>query len=148
MNNMPSETKTSNGGVAFVLDLEPGKEVPNTSKMPSPPKSKSEHSLDEINSKLAAAEERRKSMESSLLEKLAKENEQILQVQSKVKEQNNNFMKSTKEKIDADMGKFEENYKALEEERKQKAKEKNERIEKVRERKKEIGSGDGSEAAS
>ncbi|XP_033100735.1 stathmin-like isoform X2 [Anneissia japonica] len=116
--------------------------------MPSPPKSKSEHSLDEINSKLAAAEERRKSMESSLLEKLAKENEQILQVQSKVKEQNNNFMKSTKEKIDADMGKFEENYKALEEERKQKAKEKNERIEKVRERKKEIGSGDGSEAAS
>ncbi|XP_071953475.1 stathmin-like [Antedon mediterranea] len=138
---MPSESekKTSNGGVAFVLELEPGKgDAPN--RLPSPPKSKSVQSLDEINSKLAAAEERRKSMESSLLEKLAKENEQILQAQSKAREQNNNFIKSAKEKLEADMGKFENNYKQLDEERKQKLKEKKERFEKVRERKKEIGS--------
>lgn len=137
---MPSEVKTP-GGMAFELPLDDNKKVDVSKRPLSPPKSKSIPSLEEINTKLHEAEMRRRSAETSMLEKLAEENARILEAQAKVAEKNNNFKTTSEKQLIEKMSKVEVNQKNRKESSNLKFQEKNNHIKEVQERKKEIGDG-------
>uniref|UniRef100_A0A8C7P2Y2 Stathmin n=1 Tax=Oncorhynchus mykiss TaxID=8022 RepID=A0A8C7P2Y2_ONCMY len=85
----------------------------------SPPKKK-DLSLEEIQRKLEAAEERRKSHEAEVLKHLTEKREHEKEVQRKAMEENNNFSKIAEEKLNQKMEaamseKFKEKDKKLEE---------------------------------
>ncbi|XP_002733130.1 stathmin-like isoform X1 [Saccoglossus kowalevskii] len=102
-----AEVKTT-GGVAYDVILSEPKTETVLKRPVSPPK-KSEKSLTDIASKLAAAEERRKSMESQLLQRLAEERALAQEKASRVMKDNNNFQEVTKKQLDEKMQVFEEN---------------------------------------
>ncbi|KAG7229520.1 hypothetical protein INR49_031944 [Caranx melampygus] len=58
-----------------------------------------EVSLEELQKRLEAAEERRKSQEALVLKQLAEKRERVQEVLQKVHEENNNFSKKTEEKL-------------------------------------------------
>ncbi|XP_077991223.1 stathmin-like isoform X1 [Glandiceps talaboti] len=109
--NMPSiaeqEVKTT-GGVAYEVILSEPKT--NTIKRPTSPTSKKlDTSLEEITCKLTAAEERRKSLEAQLLNRLAEERAVAQEKAFKVMQVENNFQEETKSKLDEKMHIFEAN---------------------------------------
>ncbi|XP_061668139.1 stathmin-4 isoform X1 [Syngnathoides biaculeatus] len=70
-------------------------------------------SLEEIQKKLVAAEERRKCQEAELLKHLAEKREHEREVIQKAFEENNNFIKNAKEKLEQKMEANKENREAL-----------------------------------
>uniref|UniRef100_A0A3Q4HLL2 Stathmin-4 n=1 Tax=Neolamprologus brichardi TaxID=32507 RepID=A0A3Q4HLL2_NEOBR len=70
-------------------------------------------SLEEIQKKLEAAEERRKCQEAELLKHLAEKREHEREVIQKAFEENNNFIKNAKEKLEQRMEANKENREAL-----------------------------------
>uniref|UniRef100_A0AAZ3RLA9 Stathmin n=1 Tax=Oncorhynchus tshawytscha TaxID=74940 RepID=A0AAZ3RLA9_ONCTS len=93
----------------------------------SPPKKK-DLSLEEIQRKLEAAEERRKSHEAEVLKHLAEKREHEKEVQRKAMEENNNFSKIAEEKLNQKM-------EALQAAMSEKFKEKDKKLEEVRAKK-------------
>uniref|UniRef100_A0A674AVZ2 Stathmin-4 n=1 Tax=Salmo trutta TaxID=8032 RepID=A0A674AVZ2_SALTR len=72
-----------------------------------------ELSMEEIQKKLEAAEERRKCQEAELLKHLAEKREHEREVIQKALEENNNFIKNAKEKLEQKMEANKENREAL-----------------------------------
>ncbi|KAJ8359237.1 hypothetical protein SKAU_G00157620 [Synaphobranchus kaupii] len=88
-------------------DLSPDRPQP----LASPPKKK-DISLDELQKRLEAAEERRKSQEASVLKQLAEKREHEREVLHKALEENNNFSKMAEEKLNYKMEANKENREA------------------------------------
>ncbi|KAF3689388.1 Stathmin-3 Neuroplasticin-2 SCG10-like protein [Channa argus] len=78
--------------------------------LPSPPKR--EVSLEELQKRLEAAEERRKSQEALVLKQLAKKREHVQEVLYKAREENNNFSRKTEEQLIQKMEASKENREA------------------------------------
>uniref|UniRef100_A0A8C1W345 Stathmin n=1 Tax=Cyprinus carpio TaxID=7962 RepID=A0A8C1W345_CYPCA len=87
-------------GQAFEVILksptEPSPERPQTLALPT---QKKEPSLGELQRRLEAAEERRKSQEKQVLKQLAEKREREKEVLNKAQEANNNYSKMTEEKL-------------------------------------------------
>uniref|UniRef100_A0A3B3SJZ2 Stathmin-3 n=2 Tax=Paramormyrops kingsleyae TaxID=1676925 RepID=A0A3B3SJZ2_9TELE len=88
-------------------DLSPDRPQP----LASPPKKK-DISLDDLQKRLEAAEERRKSQEAQVLKNLAEKREHEREVLHKALEENNNFSRMAEEKLNYKMEMNEENRKA------------------------------------
>lgn len=87
-------------GQSFEVILKPSdasQETGHPQPLPSPPKR--EVSLDELQKRLEAAEERRKSQEALMLKQLAEKREYMQEVLHKAREENNFFSKRTEEKL-------------------------------------------------
>ncbi|XP_076013269.1 stathmin-like [Genypterus blacodes] len=100
----------------------------------SPPKKK-DVSLEEIQRKLDAAEERRKNHEADVLKHLAEKREHEKEVLQKAQEENNNFSKMAEEKLNQKMVANKENRTALQAAMTEKFKEKDKKLEEVRKNK-------------
>uniref|UniRef100_A0A8C9X1S1 Stathmin 1 n=1 Tax=Sander lucioperca TaxID=283035 RepID=A0A8C9X1S1_SANLU len=100
----------------------------------SPPKKK-DVSLEEIQRKLDAAEERRKNHEAEVLKHLAEKREHEKVVLQKAMEENNNFSKMAEEKLNQKMEANKENRTALMAAMNEKFKEKDKKLEEVRKNK-------------
>ncbi|KAK0138027.1 Stathmin [Merluccius polli] len=100
----------------------------------SPPKKK-DVSLEEIQRKLEAAEERRKNHEAEVLKHLAEKREHEKEVLQKAMEENNNFSKMAEEKLNQKMEANKENRTALLAAKNEKFKEKDKKLEVVRKNK-------------
>ncbi|XP_036949647.1 stathmin-like isoform X1 [Acanthopagrus latus] len=100
----------------------------------SPPK-KTDVSLEEIQKKLDAAEERRKNHEAEVLKHLAEKREHEKEVLQKAMEENNNFSKMAEEKLNQKMEANKENRTALMAAMNEKFKEKDKKLEEVRKNK-------------
>uniref|UniRef100_A0A8C1KG91 Stathmin n=1 Tax=Cyprinus carpio TaxID=7962 RepID=A0A8C1KG91_CYPCA len=100
----------------------------------STPKKK-EVSLDEIQKKLEAAEERRKNHEAEVLKHLAEKREHEKEVLQKAMEENNNFSKMAEEKLNQKMEANKENRTARMAALNEKFKEKDKKLEEVRKNK-------------
>uniref|UniRef100_H3B7L6 Stathmin n=1 Tax=Latimeria chalumnae TaxID=7897 RepID=H3B7L6_LATCH len=98
-------------GQAFELILKPPSPVSDAPRPFSPPKKK-DLSLDEIQKKLEAAEERRKSQEALILKQLAEKREHEREVLQKALEENNNFSRMAEEKLIMKMEQIKENREA------------------------------------
>ncbi|XP_066558920.1 stathmin-3 isoform X2 [Amia ocellicauda] len=88
-------------------DLSPDRPQP----LASPPKKK-DMSLDELQKRLEAAEERRKSQEAQVLKQLAEKREHEREVLHKALEENNNFSRMAEEKLNYKMEVNKENREA------------------------------------
>ncbi|XP_053171385.1 stathmin-3, partial [Scomber japonicus] len=100
-------------GQSFELilkDPDQFKDKPQNQPLPSPPKK--EVSLEELQKRLEAAEDRRKSQEALVLKQLAEKREHEQEVLHKVREENNNFSKKTEEKLFQKMEVIKENREA------------------------------------
>lgn len=100
----------------------------------SPPKKK-DVSLEEIQRKLDAAEERRKNHEAEVLKHLAEKREHEKEVQQKAQEENNNFSKMTEVKLNQKIEANKEKRTALEAARTEKMKEADKKWAEVRKNK-------------
>ncbi|EHB11415.1 Stathmin [Heterocephalus glaber] len=98
-------------GQAFELILSPRSKESVPDFPLSPPKKK-DLSLEEIQKKLEAAEERRKSHEAEVLKQLAEKREHEKEVLPKAIEENNNFSKMAEEKLTHKMEANKENREA------------------------------------
>ncbi|KAF6101280.1 stathmin 2 [Phyllostomus discolor] len=85
-------------GQAFELILKPPSPISEAPRTLASPKKK-DLSLEEIQKKLEAAEERRKSQEAQVLKQLAEKREHEREVLQKALEENNNFSKMAEEKL-------------------------------------------------
>ncbi|XP_015412679.1 PREDICTED: stathmin [Myotis davidii] len=85
-------------GQAFELILSP-RSKESVPEFPLSPPKKKDLSLEEIQKKLEAAEERRKSHEAEVLKQLAEKREHEKEVLQKAIEENNNFSKMAEEKL-------------------------------------------------
>ncbi|KAM9421483.1 stathmin-4-like isoform 1-T4 [Salvelinus alpinus] len=94
-----------------------------------------ELSMEEIQKKLEAAEERRKCQEAELLKHLAEKREHEREVIQKALEENNNFIKNSKEKLEQKMEANKENREALLAAMLERLQEKNKHREEVRKNK-------------
>uniref|UniRef100_A0A3P9Q8E7 Stathmin n=1 Tax=Poecilia reticulata TaxID=8081 RepID=A0A3P9Q8E7_POERE len=98
-------------GQAFEVILKPQSPVSDIAhNLPSPPKR--DLSLEEIEKKLEAAEERRKYQESQVLKVLAEKREHERDVLLKAMEENSNFSKMAEEKLQMKMEQIKENREA------------------------------------
>lgn len=100
----------------------------------SPPKKK-DLSLEEIQRKLEAAEERRKTHEAEVLKHLAEKREHEKEVLQKAAEENNNFSKMAEEKLNQKMEASKENRTAIMAAMNEKFKEKDKKLEEIRKNK-------------
>ncbi|XP_053182645.1 stathmin-2a isoform X1 [Scomber japonicus] len=111
---MDMEVKTLNkraSGQAFEVILKPLSPVSDVNPcLPSPPKR--DISLDDIEKKLEAAEDRRKYQEALLLKALAEKREHERDVLLKAMEENSNFSKMAEEKLQMKMEQIKENREA------------------------------------
>ncbi|XP_069847064.1 stathmin-2 [Dipodomys merriami] len=98
-------------GQAFELILKPPSPVSEAPRTLASPKKK-DLSLEEIQKKLEAAEERRKSQEAQVLKQLAEKREHEREVLQKALEENNNFSKMAEEKLILKMEQIKENREA------------------------------------
>ncbi|XP_043921729.1 stathmin-2 [Protopterus annectens] len=98
-------------GQAFELILKPPSPVSDAPRPLTSPRKK-DLSLEEIQKKLEAAEERRKSMESQILKQLADKREHEREVLQKALEENNNFSRMAEEKLLLKMEQIKENREA------------------------------------
>ncbi|CAK8696184.1 unnamed protein product [Clavelina lepadiformis] len=98
-------------GEAFEVIIKlPGQSVDaNPSPLKSPPPKK-ELSFDEIQSKMRAAEDRRKAMQEAVLNQLKAEEEKVLKVKQKKAEVNDSFSTWAKKHLKEKMSQYEENY--------------------------------------
>ncbi|XP_046895676.1 stathmin-3 isoform X1 [Hypomesus transpacificus] len=108
-------------------DLSPDKPSP----LASPPRKK-DISLDELQRRLEAAEERRKSQEAQVLRQLAERREHEREVLHKALEENNNFSKMAEEKLNHKMEVITQNREAYLNSMKQRLREKERHAEEVR----------------
>lgn len=107
--NAPLNKRAS--GQAFEVILKPLSPVSDvTHSLPSPPKRAI--SLEEIEKKLEAAEDRRRSQEAQLLKALAEKREHERDVLLKAMEENSNFSKMAEEKLQMKMEQIKENREA------------------------------------
>uniref|UniRef100_A0AAY5EDC0 Stathmin n=1 Tax=Electrophorus electricus TaxID=8005 RepID=A0AAY5EDC0_ELEEL len=121
-------------GQAFEVLL--GSPPPETKgDFPLSPPRKKDVSLEEIQRKLDAAEERRKSHEAEVLKHLAEKREHCKEVQQKAMEENNNFSKMAEEKLNQKMEANKENRTAIMAAMNEKFKEKDKKLEEVRKNK-------------
>ncbi|KAJ3609477.1 hypothetical protein NHX12_023998 [Muraenolepis orangiensis] len=104
-------------------------------EFPLPIPKKKDVSLEEIQRKLEAAEERRKNHEAEVLKHLAEKREHEKEVQQKAMEENNNFSKMAEEKLNQKMEATKENRTALLAAKSEKFKEKDKKLEVVRKNK-------------
>ncbi|XP_019948091.1 stathmin-2a [Paralichthys olivaceus] len=99
-------------GQAFEVILKPPSPVSEVAhNLPSPPKR--DISLEDIEKKLEAAEERRKYQEAQVLRALAEKREHERDVLLKAMEENSNFSKMAEEKLQMKMDQIKENREAL-----------------------------------
>ncbi|XP_064202978.1 stathmin-2-like [Anguilla rostrata] len=99
-------------GQAFEVILKSPSPVSDSAhSIPSPPKKK-DVSLGDIQKKLEAAEDRRRSQEAHLLKSLAEKREHERDVLLRAMEENNNFSKMAEEKLAMKMEHIEENRQA------------------------------------
>ncbi|KAF6323756.1 stathmin-2 isoform X1 [Rhinolophus sinicus] len=98
-------------GQAFELILKPPSPISEAPRTLASPKKK-DLSLEEIQKKLEAAEERRKSQEAQVLKQLAEKREHEREVLQKALEENNNFSKMAEEKLILKMEQIKENREA------------------------------------
>uniref|UniRef100_A0A8C1F728 Stathmin n=1 Tax=Cyprinus carpio carpio TaxID=630221 RepID=A0A8C1F728_CYPCA len=121
-------------GQAFEVIL--GSPAPDAkAEFPLSPLKKKDLSLEEIQRKLAAAEERRKSYEAEVLKHLAEKREHEKEVLQKALEENNNFSKMAEEKLNQKMEANKENRSAIMAAMNEKFKEKDKKLEEVRKNK-------------
>ncbi|XP_006862453.1 PREDICTED: stathmin [Chrysochloris asiatica] len=111
----------------------------------SPPKKK-DLSLEEIQKKLEAAEERRKSHEAEVLKQLAEKREHEKEVLQKAIEENNNFSKMAEEKLTHKMEANKENREAQMAAKLERLREKDKHVEEVRKNKESKDPADETEA--
>ncbi|KAL4629375.1 stathmin 1b-like [Arapaima gigas] len=125
-------------GQAFEVLLSPGG-TDSKAEFPLSTTKKKDVSLEEIQRKLEAAEERRKSHEAEVLKHLAEKREHEKEVQQKALEENNNFSKMAEEKLNQKMEANKENRSArmaaLNEKFKEKACNHDKKLEEVRKNK-------------
>ncbi|XP_029103884.1 stathmin-like [Scleropages formosus] len=121
-------------GQAFEVLLSPGGTDPKAEFPLSTPKKK-DVSLEEIQRKLDAAEERRKSHEAEVLKHLAEKREHEKEVQQKALEESSNFSKMAEEKLNQKMEANKENRSARMAALNEKFKEKDKKLEEVRKNK-------------
>jgi len=121
--------KRASGQAFEVILAEP---APDHKEFPLSPPKKKDLSLEEIQRKLKAAEERRKSHEAEILKQLHEKREHEKQVQKKALEENNNFSKIAEEKLNQKMEANKENVTALKAAMDEKFKEKDKKLEEVR----------------
>ncbi|XP_051991472.1 stathmin-like [Xyrauchen texanus] len=105
------------------------------SEFPLSPAKKKDLSLEEIQRKLEAAEERRKSHEAEVLRHLAEKREHEKEVLQKALEESNNFSKMAEEKLNQKMEANKENRSAIMAAMTEKFKEKDKKLEEVRKNK-------------
>ncbi|XP_077349044.1 stathmin-2 [Lithobates pipiens] len=98
-------------GQAFELILKPPSPISEAPRILASPKKK-DVSLEDIQAKLEAAEERRKSQEAQILKQLAEKREHEREVLQKALEENNNFSKMAEEKLILKMEQIKENREA------------------------------------
>ncbi|ELK02401.1 Stathmin-2 [Pteropus alecto] len=98
-------------GQAFELILKPPSPISEAPRTLASPKKK-DLSLEEIQKKLEAAEERRKCQEAQVLRQLAEKREHEREVLQKALEENNNFSKMAEEKLILKMEQIKENREA------------------------------------
>ncbi|XP_069816051.1 stathmin-2 isoform X1 [Dendropsophus ebraccatus] len=98
-------------GQAFELILKPPSPVSEAPRTLASPKKK-DLSLEEIQAKLEAAEERRKIQEAQILKQLAEKREHEREVLQKALEENNNFSRMAEEKLILKMEQIKENREA------------------------------------
>ncbi|XP_051519281.1 stathmin-like [Myxocyprinus asiaticus] len=121
-------------GQAFEVIL--GSPAPDAkSEFPLSSPKKKDLSLEEIQRKLEAAEERRKSHEAEVLRHLAEKREHEKEVLQKALEENNNFSKMAEEKLNQKMEANKENRSAIMAAMNEKFKEKDKKLEEVRKNK-------------
>ena len=132
------EKRASGQAFELILSLWPKESVPGCPL--SPPKGK-DLSLEEIQKKLEAAEERRKSHEAEVLKQLAEKREHEKEVLQKAIEENNNFSKMAEEKLTHKMEANKENREAQ-----TAAKLKDKHVEEVRKNKESKDPADETEA--
>ncbi|TNN76252.1 Stathmin [Liparis tanakae] len=126
-------------GHAFEVILNPSApEGRSDSPCPLSPLKKKETSLDEIKRKLEAAEERRKSHEADVLKHLAEKREHEKEVIQKALEEDCNFSKMAKEKLNQKMEANKENRSARMAALNEKFKEKDKKLDEVRKNKEAI----------
>ncbi|KAG7469124.1 hypothetical protein MATL_G00125550 [Megalops atlanticus] len=118
-------------GHAYEVILSPSAQDAKGEFPLSPPKKK-DLSLEEIQRKLEAAEERRKSHEAEVLKHLAEKREHEKEVLQKAMEENNNFSKMAEEKLNMKMEANKENRTARMAALNEKFKEKDKKLEEVR----------------
>ncbi|XP_062266521.1 stathmin 1a [Platichthys flesus] len=104
-------------------------------EFPLPPPKKKDLSLEEIQRKLDAAEERRKNHEAEVLKQLAEKREHEKEVLKKAQEENNNYSKMAEEKLNQKMEANKENRTAIMAAMNEKFKEKDKKLEEVRKNK-------------
>uniref|UniRef100_A0A672YDV1 Stathmin n=1 Tax=Sphaeramia orbicularis TaxID=375764 RepID=A0A672YDV1_9TELE len=98
-------------GQAFEVILKPLSPVSDVAQnLPSPPKR--DISLEDIEKKLEAAEERRKSQEAQVLKVLAEKREHERDVLLKAMEENSNFSRMAEEKLQSKLEQIKENREA------------------------------------
>uniref|UniRef100_A0A7N5JYS1 Stathmin n=1 Tax=Ailuropoda melanoleuca TaxID=9646 RepID=A0A7N5JYS1_AILME len=103
------EKRASGQAFELILGPPPKEAVP---EFPLSPPKKKDLSLEEIQRKLEAAEERRKSHEAEVLKQLAEKREHEKEVLQKAIEENNNFSKMAEEKLTHKMEANKENREA------------------------------------
>lgn len=111
-------------------DLSLDKTSPLAPPLASPPRK--EISLDELQKRLEAAEERRKSQEAQLLQQLAERREHERDVLHKALEENNNFSRMAEEKLNHKMETITQNREAYLNSLKQRLRERERHAEEVR----------------
>lgn len=122
--------KRASGQAFEVILSSPGAEA--KIEFPLSPQKKRDLSLEEIQRKLEAAEERRKSHEAEVLKHLAEKREHEKEVLQKALEENNNFSKMAEEKLHQKMEANKENRSAILAAMNEKFKEKDKKLEEVR----------------
>ncbi|XP_053277835.1 LOW QUALITY PROTEIN: stathmin-like [Pleuronectes platessa] len=127
------EIDKRSSGQAFEVILADA--VPMPSEFPLPPPKKKDLSLEEIQRKLYAAEERRKNHEAEVLKQLAEKREHEKEVLKKAQEENNNYSKRAEEKLNQKMEANKENRTAIMAAMNEKFKEKDKKLEEVRKNK-------------
>uniref|UniRef100_A0A8D3BFA1 Stathmin n=2 Tax=Scophthalmus maximus TaxID=52904 RepID=A0A8D3BFA1_SCOMX len=125
--------KRASGQAFEVILAAPGPDAKGEFPL-SPPKKK-DVSLEEIQRKLDAAEERRKNHEAEVLKHLAEKREHEKEVLLKAMEENNNFSKMAEEKLNLKMEANKENRTAIMAAMNEKFKEKDKKLEEVRKNK-------------
>ncbi|KAJ8267689.1 hypothetical protein COCON_G00128610 [Conger conger] len=118
-------------GQAFEVILNPSSQEARGDFPLSTPKKK-DLSLEEIQRKLEAAEERRKTHEAEVLKHLADKREHEKEVQAKAMEESSNFSKMAEEKLNQKMEANKENRTARMQAMNDKFKEKDKKLEEVR----------------
>ena len=132
-------------GQAFELILSPQSKE-SVPEFPLSPPKKKDLSLEEIQKKLEAAEERCKSHEAEVLKQLAEKREHEKEVLQKAIEENNNFSKMAEEKLTHKMEANKENREAQMAAKLEHLQEKDKHIEEVRKNKESKDPADETEA--